>query len=86
MSDIYVKRVVDDNSYNEGDLQHCNSNDTASKILERKTKIIRDKESYLLYELLNDVKYLSTEQELDVPAIGHTITLKMFLVQKLCKR
>ena len=51
-----------------------------------KTKIVRDKEAYLLDELLNDVKYLSAEQELDVPTIGHTITLKMYLVQKLCKR
>ena len=51
-----------------------------------KTKIVRDKEAYLLYELLNDVKYLSTEQELDVAAIGHTTTLKIYLVQKLCQR
>ena len=51
-----------------------------------KTKIVRDKEGYLLYELLNDMKYLSAEQELDMPAIGHTISLKMYLVQKLCKR
>ena len=43
MSDIYVKRAVDDNSYNEGGLQHCNSNDTASKILERKNVFLYDK-------------------------------------------
>ena len=48
-----------------------------------KTKIIRDKEPYLLYELLNDVKYLSEEQELDMPAIEHTSTLKMYLVKTL---
>ena len=48
-----------------------------------KTKIVTDKEAYLLYELLNNVKYLIAEQELDVPAIGHTTTLKMDLVQKL---
>ena len=51
-----------------------------------KTLIVRDKEAYFLYEPLNDVKYLSAEQKLDVPAIGHTTTLKMYLVQKLCKR
>ena len=51
-----------------------------------KTKIVRDKEAYLLHELLNGVKYLSPEQELDVPAIEHTITLKVYLVKKLCRR
>ena len=43
MSDIYVKRAVDDNSFNEGGLQHCNSNDTASKMLERKNFFLHDK-------------------------------------------
>ena len=148
-----VKRAIDGNAYNEGGLQRCTRDDTASKLLARrnaflyekanryyvaakrldillsggahdifaadifyhqscyikfvvktyvpvsneeterskrddvlelfmykvKVKIVRDKEAYLLHELLNDVKCLSAEQELDVPAIEHTSTLKVYL-------
>ena len=150
-----IQRAIDENPYNEGGLQRCTRDDTASKILSRKSaflhdkvnryydaakrldillsgsardifaadifyhqscyikfvikpvlqasneeterskrddvlklfkykvkiKIVRDKEAYILHELLNDVKYLSAEQELGVPAIEHTSTLKMYLVK-----
>ena len=38
-----VKRAVDDNSYKEGDLQHCNRDDTASKMLEKQDVFLHDK-------------------------------------------
>ena len=47
-----------------------------------KTKIIRDKEAYLLHELLKDVKYLSEEHDLETPVIEHTRSLKRYLVQE----
>ena len=47
-----------------------------------KTKIIKDKEAYLLHELLKDVKYLSEEYDFETPVIEHTSSLKRYLVQE----
>ena len=47
-----------------------------------KTTIIRDKEAYLLHELLKDVKFLSEEHGLETPVIEHTSSLKPYLVQE----
>ena len=38
-----VKRAFDDNHYNEGDLQRCSRDDTASKTLARKNFFLHDK-------------------------------------------
>ena len=44
-----------------------------------RTKIIRDKEAFLLHELLIDVSSISTEQELSDSPIRETRTLRRFL-------
>ena len=49
-----------------------------------KTKIIRDKEDYLLHKLFKDVKYLSDEHDLETPVIEHTSSLTRYLVQECC--
>ena len=45
-----------------------------------KTKNKRDKEVYLLHELLKDIKYLSKEHDFETPVIEHTSSLKRYLV------
>ena len=45
-----------------------------------KTKNKRDKEAYLLHELLKDIKYLSKEHDCEIPVIEHTSSLKRYLV------
>ena len=46
-----------------------------------KTKIVRDKEAYLLHELLNDVRCISEDHELEPPAIDNTKELKRFIIK-----
>ena len=47
-----------------------------------KTKTKRDKEVYLLHELLKDIKHLSKEHEREFPVIENTSSLKRYLVQE----
>ena len=47
-----------------------------------RTKIVRDKEAYLLHELLKDVSEFSTEQGLEEPVIQHTVELKRQLLKR----
>ena len=47
-----------------------------------KTKIIRDKQSYLLHELLEVIKYLSEEHDLETPITEHTSSLKRYIGQE----
>ena len=44
-----------------------------------RTRIIRDKEAYLLHELLKDIVQWSTEHGLEEAAIEHTVGLKRYL-------
>ena len=46
------------------------------------TKIVRDKEAYLLHELLKDAKHLSAEQDLETSVILHTSSLKIHLLKE----
>ena len=46
-----------------------------------KTKIVRDKEANLLHELLNDVRCISEDHELEPPAIDNTKQLKRFIIK-----
>ena len=48
-----------------------------------KTQIIRDKNAFLLNELLLDVKIFSEEHGLETPALSDTRSLKRFLTAKL---
>ena len=47
-----------------------------------RTKIVRDKEAYLLHELLTDVSEWSNEHGLDRPVIEHTVELKREILKK----
>ena len=47
-----------------------------------KTKIIKGKEAYLLHELLNDIKYLSVQQDPENSAIKHISSLKQYLIRE----
>ena len=47
-----------------------------------RTKIVRDREAYLLHELLNDVAELSSEQGLEKPVIENTKELKRQLIKR----
>ena len=51
-----------------------------------RTSIVRDKNAFLLNELLEDIKILSDEQGLPFPAIEHTATLKQKLIQEFEER
>ena len=46
------------------------------------TKTKKDKEAYLLHELLKGIKYLSEEHDCKTPFIEHTSSLKRYLEQE----
>ena len=57
-------------------------NDVFAVFLYRvKTRIIRDKQAFLLNELLIDIQILSEEEGLNGPAITNTRTLKWYIIE-----
>ena len=79
----YMKFALVPTKSNEGDDNEERLEDVMQSFYYKvKSRILRDKGAFLLNELLEDIEILSDEQGLSSPAIQHTSTLKMKLIQE----
>ena len=79
----YIKFVHSPYTTKEGEAEeNRKEKDALAAFLYRvKTKILRDKQAYLLNELLKDIEILSEEEGLNNPAITNTRTLKRYIIE-----
>ena len=78
---------VDDDDDDDDDLNKERKQDVLQAFCYQvRTSIVRDKNAFLLNELLEDIKILSDEQGLPFPAIEYTAMLKQKLIQEFEER